>query len=224
MTNLLFIIVAIALSCSEVFGQGRVHLINETGTPIDVLVISYRTDSTAYVTRIVFTDEKSKYSPSHSDRLIRTDIVAIAVTDTVFSKSINPSVGGGSKTVRIRNGKLSMKEPIVPTPRLRVVGSNFLAIFKRGDRLNLKLNSNEKVKGTVLSYSRNSISILSKNGNVQKVMLEDLKAIRETGYYYTTGPRIHLFPWAKYTEIEDLKFEFVRYFDNDSEHGWKLVE
>ncbi len=189
-----------------------VKLMNETGKPIEVVLTHYDLDTTPFVSRLNFTDEKSKTTPGYF-RGIRLDIVALNGKDTVFSTSVK-HVNGGQKTVRIKNDQHSLDKPLKAIPRLRITGSNKTGgVFAVGDFQFLKLHSNKKVKGFVSSYNKSSLTIRTKSGKTIVIQKDDLKAIRERKSLYDWGPRFSLFPYSKYEEILDIKFEYVRWVD-----------
>lgn len=212
-TILIFLTLVVQSTFGQLYNAPTIQLKNETGEQIDVYVLNYHVDTTNSVNHIRFTDNKSSSSPAR-DNDIRVDVIALLGSDTIFSKSIKPPTGGGDKVVRIKRGQFSLEKPLTPIPQLRVTGSNKTGrVLKIGDHLVVQLRSKKKVRGFVNGYTKTSITVKTKKGELIEVKKEDLRAFRESTAVFMSGARFVLFPYFEYKEIKDIKFEFVQWVD-----------
>ena len=197
---------------------------NNTGRDLYVYKTDYYPDSTkAYGS---FQSPKGTSGGLLSElRVIRIDYIAIdaETKDTVCKISaLENDLKGGLITFNI--GKNTIIPPYQIEPRLRIKGKDYRNVLKKQDPIEIKLISNKKIAGNIVSYSKEKITILSTDNQEIEIKPKDIKGIKSCKHLIAYGARVAILKNCKYSKTSSIKFAIVEQKFNEKERFWDWVE
>lgn len=224
----IFFFLILVFFCSRVCAQESVKFTleekNITGRDLHVYKTEYYPDSTkAYSS---FQSPKGTSAGLVSElHHIRIDYIAIDVEtrDTVckisaFKKDLE------SGLILFETGVNTIKPPFNVQPRLRIKGTGYKNVIKTGDPIEIKLISNKKIAGRILTYDNNKITVLNKDNQKVEIIGKEIKGIKSCRYLFTYGARVAILKNCKYSKIRNVKFELVEQKFNTKKRFWDWVK
>lgn len=156
---------------------------------------------------------------------IRVDFVAInqETNDTVCKITATEKQLNGEQ-INLIDGLNNLMPPLPFKRRLGIRGSIFYSGLEINDLLELKLKSKQKVSGKLISYSRDSVTLLNEKNEEITVTASEIKAIKCCSSLLTIGMRGSFFNYCKYRKSKNVKFQILEQRYNKKRMFWEWVE
>lgn len=192
-----------------------IEFINNSGRPIGFFEIIYLADSSKTYGFRSFVKEEKHYNISKTkENIIRLDVFAIdnSTKDTLVTKSFDKNELTKKITIDIEKTGINKLLPeLTPLPCLQVSMKSYQKILRIQDTIDIKLTDNEKIKGTIKYFDKESITIIKEKTNEESIISRKyIKGIKINDVLFAAGARINFGKNSKYEELENKKFRIVR--------------
>jgi small nuclear ribonucleoprotein (snRNP)-like protein len=220
-----FLMVNFFVSCAYAQEAKVITLkvVNNTEVKLVVYKTEYYADSTkAYgLTRYPIGGSSRQYSKLYH---IRIDYIVVddEAKDTIaLITASKEDLKGG--LITLNKGVNNLKLPFKIQPRLEIKAVNYRNILKTGDPIEIKLNSNKKVSGTIMNYDRNKILILNEDNQKTEITPKDIRGIKSCSYLHEYVS-FEVLKNCKYNKTKSVKFEVVEQIFDKKKEFWDWVK
>ena len=193
----------------------NIEYINNSNRTIGFFEIIYYEDSTKTHGFQLFVKEEKHHNISRIKANIkRLDVIAIdySTKDTLVTKSFEKNELANKITIDIEKTGINRLLPdLTPLPFLQVSMKSYKKILRIQDTIDIKLTNNDKIKGTIRYFDKESITIIKEKTNEEAIISrKNIKGIKINDVLFAAGARVYFGKYSKYEELENKKFRIVR--------------
>ncbi len=208
---MLFIFQTSIVYCQDI----NIEYINNSNRPIGFFEIIYKDDSTKTHAFQLFVERDKHHNLTRAkENIIRLDVIAIDnyTKDTLVTKSFDRNELDNNITIDIEKTGINKLLPdLIPLPFLQVSMKSYKKILRIQDTIDIKLTNNEKIKGTIKYFDKESITIVKEKTNEKTIISrKNIKGIKINDVLFAAGARVYFGKYSKYEELENKKFKIVR--------------
>jgi hypothetical protein len=209
--EMLFIFQTSIVYCQDI----NIEYINNSNRPIGFFEIIYKDDSTKTHAFQLFVERDKHHNLTRAkENIIRLDVIAIDnyTKDTLVTKSFDRNELDNNITIDIEKTGINKLLPdLIPLPFLQVSMKSYKKILRIQDTIDIKLTNNEKIKGTIKYFDKESITIVKEKTNEKTIISrKNIKGIKINDVLFAAGARVYFGKYSKYEELENKKFKIVR--------------